>query len=51
MEINTTVKYKMSKIMVNKKIDYNSIRIQTIGMEGFAPKMNCKFSFCLSDSE
>lgn len=32
-------------------IDYNSIRIQTIGMEGFAPMMNCKFSFCLSDSE
>ena len=32
-------------------IDYNSIRIQTIGMEGFAPIMNCKFSFCLSDSE
>ena len=31
-------------------IDYNSIRIQTIGMEGFAPMMNCKFSFCLSDS-
>jgi hypothetical protein len=32
-------------------LDYNSIRIQTIGMEGFAPKMNCKFSFCLFDSE
>ena len=32
-------------------IDYNSIRIQTIGMEGFAPMMNCKFSFCLSDSK
>ena len=32
-------------------LDYNSIRIQTIGMEGFAPIMNCKFSFCLSDSE
>jgi hypothetical protein len=32
-------------------LDYNSIRIQTIGMEGFAPQMNCKFSFCLSDSE
>ena len=31
-------------------IDYNSIRIQTIGMEGFAPMMNCKFSFCLSNS-
>ena len=32
-------------------IDYNSIRIQTIGMEGFAPMVNCKFSFCLSDSK
>lgn len=32
-------------------LDYNSIRIQTIGMEGSAPMMNCKFSFCLSDSE
>jgi hypothetical protein len=32
-------------------LDYNSIRIQTIAMDGFAPKMNCKFSFCLSDPE
>jgi len=36
---------------INLIIDYNSIKIQIIGMEGFAPKMNCKFSFCLSDSE
>ena len=32
-------------------LDYNSIRIQTIGMEGFAPQMNCKFSFCLAELE
>ena len=32
-------------------LNYNSIRIQTIGMEGFAPKMNLKFSFCLADTE
>ena len=32
-------------------IDYNSIKIQTIGMEGFAPRMNLKFSFCLADTE
>lgn len=32
-------------------IDYNSIRIQVIGMEGFTPQMNCKFSFCLADPE
>ena len=37
--------------IVDLILDYNSIRIQTIGMEGFAPRMNCKFSFCLSDSE
>lgn len=37
--------------IINLIIDYNSIRIQTIGMESFVPIMNCKFSFCLVDSE
>ena len=32
---------------INLILDYNSIRIQVIGMEGFAPQMNCKFSFCI----
>lgn len=32
-------------------LDYNSIKMQTIGMEGFAPKVNLKFSFCLADTE
>lgn len=32
-------------------LDYNSIKIQTIGMEGFAPKMNLKFSFCLAETD
>jgi len=32
-------------------LDYNSIKIQTIGMGGFAPKMILKFSFCLADTE
>ena len=36
---------------INLILDYNSIRIQVIGMEGFTPQMNCKFSFCLADSE
>ena len=36
---------------INLILDHNSIRIQVIGMEGFAPQMNCKFSFCLAVSE
>jgi len=36
---------------INLILDHNSIRIQVIGMEGFAPQMNCKFSFCLNKDE
>lgn len=39
----------MKQIEETFLIDTFDIRIQVIGMEGFTPKMNCKFSFCLAE--